>query len=287
MDITELRYFLAVARVENIHRASEKLHVSPGSLSKAISRLEGELEIKLFSREGRNIRLTETGKILERRASEIIQLEESSKLELRGTKGSIHAVIAGPEILLSQEGITVTETIKKSYPNATIEYHAIDDESAIEEVVRGDAHLGLITADAPSILRTKIVNDSTFVTCVGRGHPLHSLACSKKTIPIEDVLKYSFVSPNHPLLGQVELKQSLDGWRDDKFPRKVEYLASSLKVLETLVSSGKAIAYLPDYFAEKLGAERLKISGCPYTCKQKIKIITRQTGGLGWLNQIF
>lgn len=287
MDILELRYFLAVARLENIHRASEKIRVSPASLSKAVSRLEDELGIKLFSREGRNIRLTEVGKILEQRASEIIQLEESSKLEILGAKGSVQAVIAGPEILLSREGMTLTDEIKKRYPDAKIEYHSVEDNVAVEEVIRGEAHLGLITQDAPNTLRTKTVSDSAFVTCVGRSHSLYASARAKKVLPIEEVLKHAFVSPSHPLLGKVGLKQSLDGWRDDKFPRKVEFLASSLKILETLVSSGKAVAYLPDYFAQAINAESLQISGCPYTCKQKIKIVTRQTKSLGWLNQIF
>lgn len=102
MEILEMNYFLAVARYENIHRASEKLHISPGALSKAVSRLEEELGKKLFTREGRNIRLTDSGNLLVQRASEIVQLEELSKLEIVGHKGSIHAVIAGPEILLSQ-----------------------------------------------------------------------------------------------------------------------------------------------------------------------------------------
>ena len=287
MEIFELRYFLAVASSENIHRASEKLHVSPGSLSKAIARLEDELGIKLFSREGRNIRLTESGRILERRGSEIVHLEESSKLEILGARGSIHAVIAGAEILLSQAGILLTETIKKRYPDATIEYHSLTDEAAIEEVVRGDAHLGIITHDAPPGLRSKIVAEARFVTCVGPGHSLFQAALHKKSVPIEEVLKHAFVSPSHPLLGQVGLRQSLDGWRDDKFPRKVEYLASSLRLLEELASCGKAIAYLPDYATSKLGVEVLKISGCPYHCNQTIKMITRQTKSIGWLNQLF
>ena len=97
MEIFELRYFLAVANGENIHRASEKLHVSPGSLSKAITRLEDELSVTLFSREGRNICLTDHGKLFQKRAAEIIQLEEAARLELSGHLGAVQVVIAGPE----------------------------------------------------------------------------------------------------------------------------------------------------------------------------------------------
>lgn len=287
MEIFELKYFLAVAGGENIHRASEKLHVSPGSLSKAIARLEDELGIKLFSREGRNIRLTASGKILEQRASEIVQLEESSKLEILGAKGSLHAVIAGAEVLLSHAGMAVAENIKKKFPAARIEFHHRDEDETVEEVLRGEAHLGIVTRDPPSRLRFKALDEAVFVTCVGAGHPLYALARAKKSIPVEEVLTHSFVSPSHPLLGQVSAHQSFDGWRDDKFPRRVEYLTSSLRLLEELVSRGRAIAYLPDYLAVKLDAQVLNVSGCPYRCKQRIRLIARQTKGLGWLNRLF
>jgi len=287
MEIFEMRYFLAVASGENIHRAAERLHVSPGSLSKAISRLEGELGTKLFSRVGRNIRLTAQGKVLQRRASEITQLEESSKLEIAGAKNALNVVLAGPEILLSQSGILVTETIKARHPNAVFEYQAAEDAAVLEKVQRGDAHLGVVTSDPSAGLRSKVIAETTFVTCVGKGHPLYGVARAKKIISIDEVLKHAFVSPSHPLLGQVGVKQSHDGWRDDKFPRKVEYLVSHLKLMEELVTRGKAIAYLPDSFAEKLAIESLKISGCPYTCRQTIKLVSRASRGVGWLNQLF
>src|ERR1700758_3968779 len=128
METFELRYFLGVARHENIHRASEKTGVSPASLSKAIGRLEDELSVKLFAREGRNIKLTDQGRLLQRRASEIIRLEESARIEIGGHQGVIQVLIAGPEILLSKMGLSVTASIKKKFPHSTFEFHATDDE---------------------------------------------------------------------------------------------------------------------------------------------------------------
>ena len=278
-----------MAQFENIHRASEKLRVSPASLSKAISRLEDELSVKLFNRDGRNIKLTDQGRLLERRASEIVRLEAGARLEVGGHQGSVQVVIAGPEILLSKMGINITAAIKKKFPNSTFEFHASDDETAIEQVIRGESHLAIITGEVPphQDLASKLIGEATFQTFVGKGHPLYAAARTKKSLPVEDVLRHPFVSPNHPLLGKVGLKQSLDGWRDDQFPRKVEYLTSSLKTLEELVTTGRAIAYLPDYFCENLNLEVLKITGCPYTCSQKVKLIARNPKAVGWLNQIF
>lgn len=287
MEIFELRYFLEVARHENIHRASEKIRVSPPSLSKAIARLEDELEVKLFSREGRNIRLTSHGRVLQRKASEVVQLEESTRLEVSGHRGAIRAVIAGPEILLSKWGISLSRKIKAQFPLSTFEYHATDDDKTLEQVLNGEAHFGLVTTDAiDSELTAKPLGEAHFQTYVGVGHPLHPAAKSKKVIPVEKVLQHPFASPSQPLLGKVGLRQSLDGWRDDQFPRRVEYLTSSLKLLEELVTSGKAIAYLPDYYCENLSVEVLKISGCPYSCSQKVKLVLRKGASTGWMNQV-
>ncbi len=283
-----MRYFLGVARTQNIHKASEDLHVSPGSLSKAVARLEEELSVKLFSREGRNIRLTEQGRLLQKRASEILQLEEATRLELSGVKGSIQVQIAGAEILLSNWGVNFCQTIKKEFPLAQFEFQATDDETALERVERGEAHIAIVTADIPvnSDLSFKTLGETKFKTYLGQGHPLYKQVKNKKALQVEDLLKHSFVSPSHPLLGKVGLKQSLDGWRDDHFPRKVEYLTSSLKILEELVVTGRAIAYLPEYFGSRLNLEEIKVLGCPYSCNQKIKIVSRNSKDLSWLNQV-
>ncbi len=289
MEIFELRYFLGVAQSENIHRASEKLNVSPGSLSKAITRLEDELSVSLFSREGRNIRLTDHGRLFQKRASEIVRMEEAAILELAGHQGEIHVVIAGPEVLLSAMGVSIAQELKAKFPKIAFEYLAASDEEAITKVERGEAHLALTTSNVPSHLglTSKVLSETHFQTVVGVGHPLFSSARAKKTIPIEKVLEHGFVSPNHALLGKVGLKQSLDGWRDDQFPRKIEYLTSSLKLLEELASRGCALAYLPDYHVKRLDLTVLSISGCPYSCVQKIRLVAKNPKDRSWLNQWF
>ena len=59
MEIRTLRYFLAVAREENMTKAAEQLHVTQPTLSKALKALEEELGKKLFTRHSFSIRLTE------------------------------------------------------------------------------------------------------------------------------------------------------------------------------------------------------------------------------------
>ncbi|MGZ3775069.1 MAG: LysR family transcriptional regulator [Pseudobdellovibrionaceae bacterium] len=290
MEIFELKYFLGVAKFENIHRAAEYLSVSPASLSKAVARLEDELSVVLFSREGRNIHLTDHGRLLQKRASEIMKLEETTRLELAGHLGSIKVTIAGPEILLSEMGVTISQDLKKKFPKMIFEFIPSDENEAIQLVTRGEAHLAIVTYDIPSSLElsSKVLTETEFKTVVGEKHPLFLSAQSKKTVKIETVLEHTFVSPNNPLFGKVGNKQSLDGWRDDQFPRRIDYLTSSLKLIEEYVSRGIAIAYLPNYFIKRLNnTETLKISGCPYTCTQKIRLVAKNPKDRSWLNQWF
>lgn len=285
MELFELRYFLEVAKLENIHRASERLNVSPGSLSKAIARLENELDVLLFQREGRSIKITNEGKLLKIRAEELLKLEHKTKQEITGKEGNIHAIICGPEILLSTIGPQVAEKIEKKNANTQFEFLSLDEDAILNKINNGEAHLALSTQDIPNYLSSKKLLDAKFQTVVGKGHPLYSK--SKDNIPVETVLKYSFVSTSHPLFGKVGKRQSSDGWRDDEFPRKISYLTSSLQLLIQLVQEGKAIAYLPDYLVKNLNVSILKITGCPYTCVQSIQLIARKPEDRAWTKQLF
>ena len=61
MELRHLRYFVAVVQWKGYREASKHLFVAQPSISQAISDLESELGIKLFSREGRAARLTPEG----------------------------------------------------------------------------------------------------------------------------------------------------------------------------------------------------------------------------------
>jgi DNA-binding transcriptional LysR family regulator len=287
MEIFELRYFLEVAKFENIHRASESLNLSPGSLSKTIARLEEELQVNLFTRSGRNIRLTEQGQLLKLRAAKIILLEESVRLEVGGNQGQIKVRIAGPEVLLARYGVRVANEIGKRLSNIHFDFHACDEKRALDEVASDESHLAIVTSDLPSNLTAKILDQIRFVTTVGPKHPLYDKAKTKKPISIEEVLRYEFVVPNHHVFGGVRDKQSFDGWRDDKFSRRIKFQSSSLALIETLVEQGKALAYVPEYYAESIGALAIKMTDCPYSCLQKIKLVAHQPEDTGWINRLF
>ena len=77
MEIRTLRYFLAVAREENMTRAAELLHVTQPTLSRALKSLEDELGKKLFIRHSFRIELTEEGVLLRDRAEDLVLMGKS------------------------------------------------------------------------------------------------------------------------------------------------------------------------------------------------------------------
>jgi DNA-binding transcriptional LysR family regulator len=290
MEIFELKYFVGVAKLENIHKASVELGVSPGSLSKAIARLEAELQVKLFERAGRNIKLTDHGHILKLRASQIILLEEAAKFEMAGRDGRISVIIAGPEVLIAKFGIELSQKIKKRFENTVFEFIACTEDEAMNKVKNREAHFAVITQDSTSDFKSVTLREASFLTVAASKHELANFQKKHGSVAVEKVLPFDFASPNKALLGVVGNKQSLDGWRDDKFQRKIGYLSSSLKLIEEMVSSGEALAYLPDYLAHPyLQAKQwsiLNVTGCPYSCKQKIKVIVKGPIEVGWIKQI-
>ena len=82
MDIRILKYFLAVAQEESITKAAEVLHTTQPNLSRQLNDLEAEVGIKLFERGSRRITLTEEGMFLNKRAKEIVELLDRTRVDL-------------------------------------------------------------------------------------------------------------------------------------------------------------------------------------------------------------
>lgn len=287
MEIFELRYFFAVAQLENVNKAAESIHVSAGSLSKAISRLEDELQTPLFFKSGRGIKLTPGGLLLKKRAAHILYLEEDARLELKGREtGSLNVYLSSEEILQASYGVDIAKKITALFPQAKIQFSNRNEDLALEQVMNGEAHLALITADPPSTITSKILARVEFKTCASRHHPLVKKYGSK-IIPVEELLKHAFVAPESAILGKIAKSSSMDGWRDDKFPRQIKYKVCGLKLMENLIQEGLALGYLPDYFVASSDLVPLKVSGCPYSCQQTVRLVSKDPTALSWLNQLW
>lgn len=79
MELRVLKYFLAVAREENITKAAESLNITQPTLSRQLMQLEDELDTKLLIRGKNKVSLTDKGMLLKRRAEEIVDLAQKTK----------------------------------------------------------------------------------------------------------------------------------------------------------------------------------------------------------------
>ena len=287
METNEIKQFLSVARHESIHRASEEMGVSPGSLSKAVKKLENEFQVQFFERQGRNIKLTEYGHYFKKKALEFLHLEDSIKTEVLGTKNAFEARLAGEEILLSYFGVKTASQVKNAYPNAKIEFIPLGSRELFSKIRDREVSIGLTTYNPPTEFDYKMISTIEFRTFISSKHPLYKQYNKHKSIHIHDILKYSFVIPNTNFLGRIHKSDSTDGWRDDQLPRKIAYTTSSIKTIESLVQRGEAIAYLPEYFSEDKNMLNIHMEGCPYTCKQKVYLITKNKNEAGWIRSLF
>lgn len=86
MEIKQLIYFTETARLQHMTEASLLLNVAQSALSRQIGLLENDLGIELFKREGRNIILTEEGKIFYEDAVKILEVVDKTREKISESK---------------------------------------------------------------------------------------------------------------------------------------------------------------------------------------------------------
>ncbi|UCE77280.1 MAG: transcriptional activator NhaR [Gammaproteobacteria bacterium] len=84
LNLKHLRYFWAVAANGSIARASEILHLTPQTISGQLRELEEQLDAKLFQKSGRNLVLTDTGRVVFSYADEMFRLGDELQDVLEG-----------------------------------------------------------------------------------------------------------------------------------------------------------------------------------------------------------
>ena len=143
MELRLLRYFLAVAREENITRAAEVLHITQPSLSKQLMELELELGKQLFIRGKRKITLTEEGILLRKRADEILMLCEKTQQEISQDSDLISGVIS----IGGAQSYAVAQTtahIAAKYPGVQFQFYNGDAETLMEKLDHGTLDFGIL-----------------------------------------------------------------------------------------------------------------------------------------------
>jgi transcriptional regulator, LysR family len=87
MEMRQLRYFLDIAQTEHLTQSAQNLFVTQSTLSHGLRQLEQELEIQLFDRLGRGLRLSQAGAAFRVHAARALQEIEAGRMALADMTG--------------------------------------------------------------------------------------------------------------------------------------------------------------------------------------------------------
>jgi len=210
MNFKHLYYFWVTAKAGGVMRAGEQLHTTPQTLSGQINLLEERLGRQLFQKNGRNLELTEDGRLALGYADQIFALGAELETAVRQAHG-------GKRILDFKVG--VADSVTKS-----IAYRLLEPALDVSEPVRLICHEGkfpdllaqlalnrldLVIADEPM---SKRISVKAFNHALGRTSM--SFLCVPK---LRQKLKGEFPQclNDAPMLiqgSQASVRQQLEGW---------------------------------------------------------------------------
>lgn len=243
MELRQIRYFIEVAEREHVSEAAEALHVAQSAISRQIANLEGELGVSLFEREGRNVKLTQIGKIFLTHAKTAMkaidyatkQIEE----HLDPERGSIK--IGFPTSLASDMLPTIISEFKQRHPNIQFQLRQGSYNYLIEAVKSREldlAFLGPVPTNDPDV-EGSILFSENMAALVPSSHAL----AERKRIHLNEMRNEEFVLFPE---GYVLRKIAVDGCRQAGFTPNITSEGADLDAIKGLVSAGIGVTILPE-----------------------------------------
>ncbi len=252
MELHQLRYVLAIADTGNFTKAAAACFVSQPSLSQQVSKLEDELDNKLFHRLGRTAVPTAAGEILIARARKILfevanvasEIHDDPALGGKITVGVIQTV--APYVLP-----TLIKHTREKHPHLEINSYEGFRGDLVDGVVDGRIDLAIVALPLKdSRLATEFLFQEPLLLAVGRHHPL----ASKRRFTAKDLEHETFImmGRSSTLTDQV---QQFCGEHD--FEPKIGFRCAQVETLKSLVGLGLGIAILPQLAQDPADHDRL------------------------------
>ena len=207
MELRHLRYFVAVAEMENLSRAAtQRLHVAQPSLSRQIRDLEDEVGVPLFERTARSVRLTDAGRAFLYEARAILKHTGDAVVKVRTIAGQLEtelhvgdwSIATGPMMP------TLLRAYQQAMPNVKVHDPL---EKNIAGVRDGRLQLAIILrplkANALDGLRFEPLVTGHVCLAVSSNHPF----AKKQSVSLTDAAREPFI-----------------GLTRQDYPRHIEYL---------------------------------------------------------------
>lgn len=239
MDQQKLQLFLDLTETFNYTETAERNYMTQGNVSKKISALEKELQVPLFDRSNRQIRLTEEGQLLSPVIKRIVRDYQSlaeTLTEYREKKErvlTVHTIPTMPNYL----GFDLLTTFLKQHP----EIHLNLKES--EAMALGDFEIEKNTVYFFRSLKEQAGKNAIntekdrFVAVMPKSHPLAAQA----TIPLAKLAKENFLLlglPSSPYYSVEEL------CREAGFVPKINYQGTRIDLILRMVEEGLGVSLI-------------------------------------------
>ncbi|WP_342441129.1 LysR family transcriptional regulator [Lysinibacillus sp. FSL K6-0057] len=248
IQLKDLDIFVKVAEHNSFTKASEVLFIAQPSLSKSVQKLEKELNVTLFDRSNRKLRLTEVGMIVYEKSKAILSTLESISTSIADLSELVtgNLKVGVSHIVGTLFFPKVAQVYVNKFPGVTLEIFEEGGLVIEKHIERGLVDIGFVvlTKKNEHLKHTPIYNDE-FVLCVSSKHPLSNL----KIVSLVDLIDENFIffSKKWALHELV-----VNACKDVGFIPKVAFESEQWDLIIELVSAQLGITLIPKILASKL-----------------------------------
>ena len=275
LNYHHMRYFWTVAKEGNLARAAEKLHVSQPSISEQVHELEDALGEKLFRREGRNNKLTDTGQMVFGYADEIFALgrELVSAVKQRPSEKTLRFYVGVADSFPK----LVTNEILKPVFAMSHPIHVICREGKMDDLLAQLAahRLDLVLSDeaASSSVNFKVFNHRLQETATTFCAEPKLAAKLKRGFP-KSLNEAPALLPSDNTI----LRRALENWfREQKVQPRVVAEFEDLALMKVMAAEGRGFIAVPSIATNDAVAHYgFRIIGHAAKCRVQYHAITAE-----------
>lgn len=237
MEIRVLQYFLMVAREENITRAANQLHMTQPTLSRQLMQLEEELQTPLFIRGKRKIELTEAGRLLRRRAEEIVSLVDKTELEVMQNEEMMGEIMIGTGVFDASQNFLpkVIERFLHEYSQVKFDIYTGNADLIKERLDNGLVDIGILLepVDIEKYNFIRLPKKEKWGVIISKNHEL----ANHTTVSAKDLKKTNLLSTNRTII-QSEIMNWFNGEIDNiDFPVTYNFISTIIPLIKNNIGA--------------------------------------------------
>jgi LysR family hydrogen peroxide-inducible transcriptional activator len=241
MELHQLRYFIAVARLRNFSRAAEHCHVSQPSLSQQIMKLEDELGERLFERTKRKVELTPAGELFLEHAVHVTDEIELARDAVRDVRTLVRGrIILGALPTIAPYYLpTRLRTFSNRFPGIEVVVNEDTTAKLAQAVLDKEIDLALVSlpVNVRGLLVEKLFDEELLVVM-----PANHRLASKAGLSLRDMKDERFIlmHESHCLSGQ-----ALDFCHAQGMAPNVNFRSAQIETILAFVGSGHGVSIVP------------------------------------------